>query len=340
MNITLLSIDIAKDVFQVCGTDKQGKAVLERRVSRAGLMKLMKELPVCTVAMEACGSAHYWARTFIQLGHTVKLLPPQYVKPFVKRNKNDYRDAQAIAEAATRPDMPLVEPKTVEQQEVQSLLRIRQGYMQMRTKLSNQLRGLLAEYGIVIRVGVSHLKRALPTLYDREADNGLSLLLKEWLEVQYTTLVQFEQRIADSDRQLEKIAKETPACQRLMEIEGVGVLTAVAMIACVGQQGKGFKNGRHFAAYLGLVPKQHSSGHKETLLGISKRGNQYLRELFIHGGRSVVRRADKKIDARSQWITRLKARRGANKAVVAVANKNARIAMALLLSEQCYQQAA
>lgn len=246
---------------------------------------------------------------------------------------------QGIVDADSRPNMHYVEPKTVEQQDMQSLLRIRENYIGMRTKTSNQIRGLLAEYGITIKVGIGHLRKALPQFIDRNAENGLTALFKELLESLYTTLLVFDERIDACDIQIAEIAKNDERCQRLQAIEGVGVITSVAMLALVGS-GKGFKNGRHFSAFLGLVPRQHSSGGREILLGISKRGDKYLRKLFIHGGRSVVARADKKIDPRSCWVKQLKERRGANRTAVAVANKNARIAIALLLNDTSYKKAA
>jgi transposase len=339
MDVTTIGIDIAKNVFQLVAVDKNSRKVWEKRIQRSKLIELMSTLKPCRIVMEACGSSNYWSRTFTQLGHVVKLIPPQYVKPFVTGNKTDSRDAHAIVDADSRPNMRYVEPKTIEQQDIQSLLRIRDIRIDMRTQISNQIRGLLAEYGIVVKLGIPHLRKILPELFAMDTDNGLTSLLKELLEAQYNALLLLEQQIDEFDIQLTRIAKENETCQRLQQIEGVGVITAVAVLACVGE-GKGFNNGRHFAAFLGLVPRQHSSGGREQLLGISKRGDNYLRKLFIHGGRSVVQRAHKKTDARSQWIEQLKVRRGVNRTAVAIANKNARIVMALLLNKEVYKKAA
>lgn len=339
MNITTLGIDIAKEVFQLHGVDERGQKVMEKRLKRAKFKEYMAKIKPCRVVMEACGSANFWARELKQYGHKVDLISPQYVKPFVQGNKNDYRDAAAIVEASSRPSMHYVEPKTIEQQNIQSLLRIREGYIEMRTKLCNQIRGLLSEYGIIIRVGINYLRKKLVELTDRNLENNLSFMLKQLLEIQYASLLLFDQHIAECDIHIARIARKEEACRRLQEIEGVGIITAVAMIAAVGD-GKGFKNGRHFAAFLGLVPSQDSSGGREKLLGISKRGNAYLRKLFIHGGRSMLIRVGKKTDPRSQWAKQLKERRGMNRAAVAIANKNARIAMAMLLNNDTYKKAA
>jgi transposase len=285
--------------------------------------------------MEACGSANYWARVFQQLGHEVKLIAAQYVKPFVRGNKNDYRDAEAIVEAAHRPEMRFVAVKQVEQQDVQSLLRIREGYIETRTKVVNQMRGLLAEYGVVIPLGVAKLRKILPSLFERTTENGLTLLMKQMLETQYNFLLIVDEQIEMCDIQLLALSKKHETCQRLMGIEGIGIITALALYACVGN-GEGFKNGRHFAAFLGLVPRQHSSGGKDRLLGISKRGDDFVRRMLIHGARSVVLWSSKKQDPRSRWINQLKERRGMNKTCVAVANKNARIVMAMLMKNEIY----
>ncbi|PIQ42489.1 MAG: IS110 family transposase [Gammaproteobacteria bacterium CG11_big_fil_rev_8_21_14_0_20_46_22] len=339
MNITLVGIDVAKTVFQLCCANEHGKIIARKRLQRAQLLQKISQILPCTIVMEACGSANYWAREFEQLGHTVKLIAPQYVKPFVKGNKNDYRDAEAIVEAAQRPHMRFVTHKTVEQQDLQSLLRIREMYVTMRTRATNQLRGLLAEYGHAIPQGLATLRKVLPKLYDREVINGLSVQLKALLEQQYNTLLQLDQEIAVCDNKLKAFVKKDDRCERLMEIPGIGVISAAALVALVGT-GAGFKNGRHFAAYLGLVPKQHSSGNTQKLLGISKRGDEFARRMLIHGARSVVIRSKNKPSIRSTWVERLRNEKGINRACVALANKNARIAMAILLSGERYQEAA
>ena len=340
MDIKRLSVDLAKDVFQLYGVDDKRCAILKKRLkSRTKFAEYITKLKPCEIIMEACGTANYWARKFNELGHTVKLISPQYVKPYVQRNKNDFRDSVAIMEASFWPATPYVSPKTVEQQDIQSLLRIRSNYMGMRTSVSNQVRGLLKEYGIFINKGYANLRNALPNIIDRDNENNLSPMMKELVEGQYTMLLVYGEKIDGLDIKIEEIAKSNETCKRLDAIEGVGPITALAMVAVVGD-GKSFKNGRHFSAYLGLVPKQHSSGQCERLLGISKRGNRYLRELFVHGGRAVARTCDKKTDTRSSWVNRIKKQKGVNKAAVAVANKNARIAIAMILSGESYRKAA
>ena len=339
MNITTLGIDIAKNFFQLHGVDSNGKAVLKKRLIRAKLLPFIAKLRKCRIVMEACGGANYWARKFSEYGHTVKLISPQFVKPFVKSHKNDRNDAEAIVEADSRPNMRYVSPKTIEQQDLQSLLRLREGCIEMRTKMSNQLRGLLAEYGIVIPVGLSHFRKEIPKLYDRDKENGLTNPLKEMIEIQYNFVTQMEEKIKTYEERLTKIAKTNEACQRVQDVEGIGPITAVALAATVGNPND-FKNGRHFSAFVGLVPRQHSSGGKNRLLGISKQGESYLRQLLIHGARSVVLRTGKKTDSKSDWVNQLKVRAGVNRTAVALANKNARVVLALLKNKETYKPAA
>lgn len=336
MNITRLAVDLAKNVFQLYGVDATQRGIFEKKVSRSKFFEQVAKLGPDEIVMEACGSANYWARLFQGKGYKVRLISPQYVKPYVKRNKNDMRDARAIMQASYAPDITSVTPKTLKQQDIQSVLRTRENLINMRTMASNQIRGLMSEYGVVVKAGYASLKRHLPEIYDRNYNNGLTPTMKELLERQYEILCQLDESIKNLDVKVQQLSSSNPTCKRLQDIEGVGPITALAIIALVGD-GVGFKNGRHFAAYLGLVPRQHSSGQRERLLGISKQGNEYLRELLVHGGRSVVRTVDKKSDARSQWIKQLKQRAGANKTAVAIANKNARIAMALILSGKQYK---
>jgi transposase len=276
------------------------------------------------------------------MGCVVKLIAPQYVKPFVHGNKNDLRDARGIMEASFSPSTPYVTPKTIEQQDIQSLLRIRANYLDSRTAVGNQIRGLLKEYGIFINKGYDNLRNALPEIIARDNDNGLTLRMKELIEGQYAMLLIIDEKMDVFGLQIKELTNQDKTCKRLQKIEGIGPITSLAIVALVGD-GKGFRNGRHFAAYLGLVPKERSSGGRQCTLGISKRGNGYLRKLFIHGGRAVVRTCGKKTDPRSVWVNQLKERSGkgaANKAAVAIANKNARIVMAMLLSGEEYQKVA
>lgn len=340
MNIKRLAVDLAKDVFQLYGVDSNGHKVLEKRItSREKFSEFVAKLSPCEIVMEACGSSNYWARKFISYGSDVKLISPQYVKPYIQRNKNDFRDSKGIMEASFWQGMPYVKPKTEEQQDMQSLLRIRNNYLEMRTCISNQIRGLMKEYGVFVKEGYKNLCALLPDIVARDNVTGLSPIMKDLIEGQYVMLLMFDEKIADLDMQIKQRANDNKACQRLQSIEGIGPITALAIVALVGN-GEGFKNGRHFAAYLGLVPKQHSSGNRECLLGISKRGDNYVRELLIHGGRAVSRTCSKKTDARSCWVNRIKEQGGFNKAAVAVANKNARIAMAMLLTGQEYKKTA
>lgn len=339
MNINLLAIDIAKNVFQLCGVDQNGNILKEKKVTRAKLIETVNAWSPTKIVMEACGSANYWSREFVNRDIAVNLISPQYVKPFVKGHKNDKQDARAIAEAAQRPNMHFVNAKTVEQQDMQSLLRIREGYLEMRTKICNQIRGLLAEYGIIVPKGISKLRNQLPSIFDIKADNGLTARMKNYVEMQYIVLLTLDEKIDMADIDVKQLAKENDNCRRIQEIEGVGEITAVAIVSHIGN-GSAFKNGRHLSAYLGLVPRQQSSGNKQLLLGISKRGDKHIRKLLVHGGRSVVRVVDKKNDPRSCWVKRIKNERGINKANVAVANKNARIILAMLKSGEEYRKAA
>jgi transposase len=336
--VTLLGIDLAKNVFQLHGVDDKGKPVLIRKLTRNKLMEAMTKQPPCTVVMEACGGANYWSRKFKQMGHEVKLISPQFVKPFVKTNKNDRNDAEAIVEAASRPTMRFVSPKTVEQEDIQMVHRVRSRLIQERTALVNQIRGLLAEYGIVVPKGINKIRKALPGILE-DAKNELSHSGRLIFNDLYEEIEEKDKKIKKYDMKLEVIFKTNEACQKIEKIEGIGIIAATAIVATIGDP-KVFKNGRHFAAFLGLVPRQCSSGNKQRLLGISKRGDIYIRTLLIHGGRSVVRCVDNKEDPRSKWIKNIKERRGTNKAAVALANKNARIIWAVLAKNEQYRKVA
>jgi transposase len=320
--ITLLAIDLAKRVFQLHGVDARGVCVMRRQVSRAQLLRLLSQLPPCTVAMEACAGAHQWGRRIEGLGHQARLIAPQFVKPFVKGNKTDRNDAEAISEAAQRPRMRFVALKTLEQQQVLALHRVRSAMVKTRTALANQLRGLLAEFGLVIPQGLAHLRRQLPELLE-DAENGLPGLLREELHLQRHRLFELDAQVQRLTQRIEHYARADERTQALMQRRGVGPLIASAFAAEIGNP-QVFKNGRQVSAWLGLVPRQHSSGGKALLLGISKRGDAYLRTLLIHGARAVMRTAHRHSDAVSQWACELKTRRGMHKATVAVANKMAR----------------
>src|SRR5215831_2999048 len=296
MKVTTLGIDLAKSIFQLHGVDGHGKVAVQKRVTRGKLLATVAQLPPCEIGMEACASAHYWAREFQKLGHTVKLMSPQFVKPYVKGNKNDSRDAEAICEAVSRPHMRFVPLKTVESQDIQAIHRLRSRLIKERTALVNQVRGLLAERGIVIAQGITRLRQQLPTIVE-DLDNELTPLSREVMRELYEELVVLDERIARADRLVQRVFTESASCQKLAQVEGIGPVVATALVAAVGNAQE-FANGRHLAAWLGLVPRQCSSGGKERLLGISKRGDRYLRTLLIHGARATVHRARRKTDAR------------------------------------------
>ena len=287
------------------------------------------------MGLEACGGAHYWARRLTAAGHAVRLIAPQFVKPFVKSNKNDTNDAEAICEAAGRPSMRFVSAKSVEQQDIQSLHRVRSRLVSCRTQLVNQLRGLLMEYGIVLPQHVGQVRRGVPEILEDES-NELTLLGRRLLASLYNELVDLDSKVEQIEKELRAVYAASEPCQRIAAVEGIGLLTATAIVAAMSD-GKVFQNGRQFAAWLGLVPKQHSSGGRPRLLGISKRGDPYLRTLLIHGARSVVYRACRKKDVRSVWIVDKQRRLGTTRACVAVANKNARIVWSLIARGEHYR---
>lgn len=334
-NIKRIGLDLAKQVFQLHGVDAQEKIVLRKQLRRSQMLEFFKKLPPCLIGMEACGSSHYWARELQKLGHTVKLMAPQFVKPYVKSNKNDANDAEAICEAVSRPTMPFVAIKTVEQQDIQAIHRIRSELIRQRTAKVNQIRGLLAEYGIVVEQRIEKLRKALPLLLE-DAENGLTADFRVLLQGLQQDLTTLDERVGEMDKSIQKLASSNTIAKRLQQIPGIGPITSTALVSAIGN-GKQFKRGRDFAAWLGLTPRQHSSGGKECLLNISKRGDSYLRTLLIHGARAVLRVAGKKEDPRSRWLQNLCSRRNKNIAAVALANKNARIVWALLTKETDYQ---
>lgn len=335
MKITTIGLDIAKTMFHLFAVNREGKLVKRKQLKRKALLADIAKFEPCQIVMEACGGANYWAREFIALGHEVKLIAPQYVKPFVKGNKNDYNDAEAIAEAAQRPNMRFVPIKSIEQQDVQNFHRQRERIKKERKALVSQIRGLLAEYGMVIPLGVVAVRSHLPLILE-DADNGLTVLSRELFAELFEELQRVEDRFKRCERRIKTLNKDNEVCRRLDEVLGIGPIIASATYAAVGD-GKDFVNGRHYSAWLGLVPGQHSSGGKATLLGISKRGNAYLRTLYIHGARAVLRHSATKTDRFSCWAQALLARRGHNKACVAVANKLARIAWVIMAKGDVYR---
>lgn len=333
--ITTIGLDLAKNVFHAICCDDRGKVIKKKMLRRSKLLAWFANLPQSLVAMEACASAHYWARELQSLGHQVKLIPPQHVKPFVRGNKNDYNDALAISEAVTRPEMRFVAIKTPQQQDIQALHRLRERRLRDRTALCNQVRGLLAEYGIVFPRGVNTLRKRIPEILE-DGENGLSDFFRNMLSRSYQQLTQLDEHIDAYTQELEAYSRRDDACQRLKTIPGYGPIISSAFYSVVGN-GEAYRRGRDVSASLGIVPRQHSSGGKDVLLGISKRGDRYLRSLLIHGARSVVIQAVNKEDALSRWINKIRATRGFNKAVVALANKLARIGWAILANNTVYQ---
>jgi transposase len=334
MKLTTIGIDLAKSVFQVHGADEKGKAVMKKQLKRAQVLPFFANLTPCRIGMEACGSAHYWARKLQALGHTVQLIAPQYVKPFVKRNKNDAADAEAICEAVTRPNMPTVPIKNAEQQATLSVHRARQGFVKARTAQANQIRGLLAEYGIAIPQGISHIAKRVPEIIEDgeiELPGSFRLLIQRLVD----HLKELDRQVGELETEIQRWHRDNAASQKLAKIPGIGPMTATALVASIGDA-RNFKDGRQLAAWLGIVPRQHSTGGKSTLLGISKRGDTYLRTLLIHGARAVIRVAERKPNA-DPWLMSLLARRNKNVAAVALANKNARTIWALLTHDREYE---
>lgn len=332
--LVVLGIDLAKNSFQLHGVDASGQVVIKRKLSRNKLSQFIAQLPRCVIGIEACGGSNHWTRVFENLGHTVHMIAPEFVKPYVKSNKNDAADSEAICEAVQRPSMRFVPAKSIEQQDIQSLHRIRSQAVARRTAQANQIRGLLMEYGLILPQGISYVRQQIPFILE-DADNGLTYLFRELLLGLYDEMAHLDERIKSLEVKLETLCAQNEDCQRLLSIPGVGLLSATALVAAIGDIGV-FKSGRELAAWLGLVPRQHSTGGKPTLLGISKRGDAYLRTLLIHGGRTVVRVAAKHQDCRNRWVCKLEERRGKNITAVAVANKNARTAWALLSQKTTY----
>ena len=337
MKITTIGIDLAKNVFQLHGVDSHGKVALRRKIERAKMLPFFAQLEPCLIGIEACGSAHYWAHKLIELGHTVKLMAPQFVKPYVKTNKHDAADAEAICEAVTRPTMRFVAIKNQAQQTVLTMHRARQGFVKARTAQANQIRGLLAEFGKIIPQGVHHVT---PRLAEILEDTSLPELFRSLLGQLGDHLRELDEHIKTLDQQILAWHQGSEASKRLAQVPGIGVLTATALVATVGD-GRQFDNGRQMSAWVGLVPRQHSSGGKTNMLGISKRGDCYLRTLLIHGGRSVLAQAPRPGDDRLRRWGQEKARtRGVNRAAVAMANKNARLIHALLSGGKVYESRA
>ena len=337
MKFTRCGLDIAKQVFQVHGVNEHGVVRGRKRLPRAKVLEFFAQLPPCLIGIEACGSANYWARELAKLGHTVKLMAAQYVTAYRKRGKNDVNDAEAICEAVGRPNMRFVAVKSEEQQAVLMVHRARALAVANRTAQVNQIRGLLGEFGLVVPRGIGRLRRELPGILE-DAENGVPALAREVLAGLVEQLREADLRISAYDRQIRVLAESSEPARRLMRMESIGAQTATALVATVGDPHV-FKNGRSFAAWLGITPRQHSSGGREQLGQITRQGDGYLRTLLVHGARSYLRVVDKKTDAKSDWARRLKERRHVNVAAVALAAKHARIAWAILAHGTEYRPA-
>lgn len=335
MNHRLISIDLAKNVFQVCIINGNGKVVSNKKLSRNKLSAMIAKESPTTVAMESCYSANYWGREFEKMGHTVKLIPAQHVKPFVRGNKNDANDALAIAEAARRPNMRFVPIKTLAQQDIQNLHRVRTRHVHNRTALINQIRGLLSEYGIIAAQGWARLRLALPDILE-DADNRLSPIARQTVAGLYDELSAATALIDQDKKQLMAQAQDDEDFQRLIAIPGFGLMLASATVATVGN-GHQFARARDMAAWIGLTPKQFASGDKSRAGGISKRGDRYLRTLFIHGARALFYCSKDRQQPLIQWAEKIAQRRGKNKAVVALAHKLTRIAWVVLSRQEVFR---
>jgi len=335
MNNSVIGLDIAKNIFHLFTLLADGK-ILKKKLNRSKLLEFFANYPASIIGMEACGGAHHWARELTKLGHEVVLLNARYVKSFVVGNKNDFNDAAAIYDAVTRPNKRVVAIKTVAQQDIQLVHSIRKELVDQRTALVNQTRGLLSERGIVINQGITQIREQLPLIVE-DAENGLTDLSRELFAEQYEKLKTLDAEIKAQDQRINRLCNANDLSKRFLDVPGVGPLTATMVAADIGDGGKGYKSSRDYAASLGVVPKQHSSADKLHYLGISKRGNRYIRTLLIHGARAVLKNCTKKTDKLSLWLQGLVARRGFNKAAVALANKNARLLWAMASNGKDYE---
>ena len=317
-NINVLGIDLAKDVFQLCGLSHSNNVTFNKAVRRCNLLGAVLQHSGATVAMEACGSAHHWARLFESHGFEVVLVPAQFVKGFTRGNKNDAKDALAIAESALRPELHPVQMKSLEQQDYQTLLRYRSRQIELQVSTSNQTRGILAEYGVVFPKSNAAFTRSVPDLL-ADGDNGLTPIVRNTIHALFSEFLLYQERITNLDKELAQIVRLHPTIRSLTRLRGIGPITAIALFASIGN-GHHFKNGRQLSAWIGLVPKQFGTGGNTRLGEISKRGNQYLRTLLIHGARTVMNWVKEKTDGFSLWTKQLVARRGKHKAIVAIAN--------------------
>ena len=331
MNNSVIGLDIAKHIFHLFTLGADGKAI-KKKLKRSELLAFFANYPVRIIGIEACGSSHHWAIELTKLGHEVILLNARFVKNYVVGNKTDFNDAEAVL----RPNKRVVAIKTVAQQDIQLIHNIRKELVDQRTALVNQTRGLLSERGVVINQGIEQFREQLPLIVE-DAENGLTALTRELFAEQYEKIKTLDAEIKAQDQRINRLCNANDLSKGFLEVPGVGPLTATIVAADIGDGGKGYKSSRDYAASLGVVPKQHSSADKQHYLGISKRGNRYIRTLLIHGARAVLKNCGKKTDKLSLWLQALAARRGFNKAAVALANKNARILWAMASNGKDYE---
>jgi len=332
--VHVVGLDIAESVFQLHGLDEAGTIVLQKRLTRARLLPFFEKLSPCLVGIEACATSHYWAREIAKFGHEVRLMPAQYVKPYVKRQKNDMADAEAIAEAVTRPTMRFVAPKPPQEQSAMMLHKVRLMLNRQLVMLTNAIRAHMAEFGIAAPVGRIGVDRLLKVIEDG-TDERLPAAARQCLQMLVAQFSLVKQQILENDRQVLGLARSTELGRRLMEVPGIGPLVASALIACVPDPSV-FRCGRNMAAWMGLVPRQNSSGGKERLGSITKAGNRYLRQMLFTGAMAVIRRAMQ--STRRTWLVRLLERRKPKVAAIALANKNARIAWAMMMRGDRYRE--
>lgn len=337
MNITTVGLDIAKHVFFVVGADCRGRQVMRKKLRRGQLIEFFTQLAPCRVGIEACGGSQYWARRLRELGHEVKLVHPRHVKAFLRAQKNDYNDAAAVCEAGAHPEVRGAPIKSETQQDLQALQRVRQARVRERTATVNRVRGLLAERGIVMAKQIEAFRRAVPEVLE-DGENGLSECFRALVGEEYARVCTLDKQVKELERALLSLSRQDPAFERLQAVPGFGPVVASALLGAVGDA-RAFAGARELAAWLGLVPRQYTTGGKPRLMGITKRGDKYLRALLVHGARSVVRHATHKDDALSVWVRGVEARRGKNVAVVALANKLARIAWVILARGEDYRPA-
>lgn len=326
--VVRVGIDTSKKHFQIHGVNSKEQVVIKKAVTRDKFVESIAQLPACEIGIEACGASHHWARTFEKMGHRVKLIPAKAVKGYLHKNKNDANDAAAICEAISRPNIKFVPVKTIHQQDIQAMHRMREDIVTSRTALANQIRGLLAEYGIVIPRGIANIRGQMVEIIS-DGENCLTVHFRETLDALYETFRGLDERLKAIEKRIEKSSKEDKFPNLLMSIPGIGKIGSSAIVAAVGN-GSQFETARDMAAWAGLVPSQHSTGGKNKLGKITKNGNRYLRKTVVAGARAVVKYCKNKTDKTSIWIQSLVERCGFNKAVVAVANKNMRIAWAIL----------